>query len=103
MANDFKELADRTKAGWSDDTQRVYEAASTEFRTEVNEQARIGRALAEARKNRALTQPALSALTGVQQAEISRIESGLGNPTTATISRLAIALDLQFALVPVAH
>jgi len=45
-------------------------------------------------------QPALSAVTGVQQSEISRIESGAANPTVATISKLGGALDLKLALTP---
>ncbi|TFD74843.1 helix-turn-helix domain-containing protein [Cryobacterium fucosi] len=31
----------------------------------------------------------LSSATGIQQAEISRIERGIGNPTVATLSHLA--------------
>lgn len=99
MAKSFNELADRAKAGWSDDTQRVYEAASAEFTAEVNERAELGAALASARKARSLTQPALSDLTGIQQAEISRIERGAGNPTAATLLRLADALGQKLTLV----
>ncbi|PPF78903.1 hypothetical protein C5B96_13790 [Subtercola sp. Z020] len=56
--------------------------------------------LAAARKARSLTQPALSELTGIQQAEISRIERGTGNPTAATLLRLADALGQRVMLVP---
>lgn len=45
---------------------------------EVNERAELGAVLATARKARSLTQPALSELTGIQQAEISRTERGAG-------------------------
>lgn len=96
----FTELADRAKAEWSEGTRRVYEAASSEFATEVNERAELGAVLATARKARSLTQPALSALTGIQQAEISRIERGAGNPTAATLLRLADALGQKLTLVP---
>lgn len=101
MANSFKDLADRAKDGWSDDARAVYNAVSAELQAEVGEQVAIGKQLAAARKARALSQPALATLTGVQQAEISRIERGLGNPTAGTLSRLASALDLRFLLVPV--
>ncbi|WP_458040551.1 MULTISPECIES: helix-turn-helix domain-containing protein [Bacteria] len=47
-----------------------------------------------------MSQPALSAVTGIQQSEISRIESGAANPTVATISKLADALDLKLSLTP---
>lgn len=100
MAKDFKELADRAKASWTDDTRRVYEAASVEFTAEVDERAELGAMLASARKAKSLTQPALSQLTGIQQAEISRIERGVGNPTAATLLRLADALEQKLTLVP---
>ena len=101
MAKDFDELADRAKAAWSDDTRRVYEAASSEFAAELDERAELGAVLATVRRARSLTQPALSALTGIQQAEISRIERGVGNPTAATLLRLADALGQKLTLVPV--
>lgn len=44
------------------------------------------------RRKRRLTQRQLSAKSGVQQAEISRIEAGRGNPTVSTLSALAGAL-----------
>jgi len=101
MAKDFDELADRAKAAWADDTRRVYEAASSEFAAELDERAELGAVLATVRRARSLTQPALSALTGIQQAEISRIERGVGNPTAATLLRLADALGQKLTLVPV--
>ena len=100
MTKNFDELAGRAKAAWSEDTRRVYEAASSEFAAEVSERAALGAALATARKARLLTQPALSELTGIQQAEISRIESGTGNPTAVTLLRLADALGQKLTLVP---
>ncbi len=103
MAKNFNELADRAKASWSDDTRRVYEAASSEFIAEVKERAELGAVLATARKVRSLTQSALSELTGIQQAEISRIEQGVGNPTAVTLLRLADALEQKLTLVPVKH
>ncbi|TFC27168.1 XRE family transcriptional regulator [Cryobacterium sp. TMT2-18-3] len=41
------------------------------------------------------------ALPGFKQAEISRIERGLGNPTAATLSRLAAALGQKITLTRV--
>ncbi|RIJ77584.1 XRE family transcriptional regulator [Nakamurella silvestris] len=103
MAKDFNELADRAKATWSEETQGVYTAASSEFAAEVSERAELGALLATARKARSLTQPALSDLTGIQQAEISRIERGTGNPTASTLLRLADALGQKLTLVPVSR
>ena len=100
MAKSFNEIAERAKASWPEETRRVYEAAASEFVAEVNERAELGAALATARKARSLTQPALSELTGIQQAEISRIERGIGNPTATTLFRLAEALGQSLTLVP---
>ncbi len=100
MGNSFAELAAKMEAGWSEDARRVYEAAVTAFTTEMDERARLGAQLLAARRARGLTQPDLSALTGIQQAEISRIENGVGNPTAATLLRLADALGQRIALVP---
>jgi DNA-binding XRE family transcriptional regulator len=47
-----------------------------------------------ARIDRGLTQIELSELTGVSQADISRIERGAGNPTEATLQRLAASRKL---------
>jgi len=41
--------------------------------------------------------------TGIQQAEISRIERGAGNPTAATLLGLADALGQKLTLVPAKH
>lgn len=100
MAKSFDELAAAAKAGWSDDARRVYDAAVSAFDAKMDERAQLGAQLAAARKARGLTQPDLSALTGIQQAEISRIERGAGNPTAATLLRLADALGQRLTLTP---
>jgi len=54
------------------------------------------------RRRRRLTQRQLSAKSGIQQAEISRIEGGRANPTLDTISVLARSLggELRLAEAP---
>lgn len=99
MAESFERLAERAKAGWADDTRRVYEAATAVFESEVEQRARLGATLADVRHERGLTQVELSELTGIQQAEISRIERGVGNPTTTTLLRLSGALGRRLELV----
>lgn len=99
MAKNFSDLADRAKAGWSEDTRRVYDSASAEFIAEVDERAQLGTLLACVRKARSLTQLALSEISGIQQAEISRIESGTGNPTAETLLRLADAMGQRVTLI----
>ena len=53
------------------------------------------------RKRRKLTQRQLSALSGIQQAEISRIEGGRANPTFQTVQVLARALGARVRLVTI--
>jgi ribosome-binding protein aMBF1 (putative translation factor) len=100
MGKSFNELAAAAKAGWSEDARRVYDAAVSAFDAEMSEREQLGAQLAAARKARGLTQPDLSALTGIQQSEISRIERGAGNPTAATLLRLADALGQRLTLTP---
>lgn len=57
----------------------------------------------ELRQERGLTQQQLSALTGIAQSEISRIERGVISPTFRTLSRLADALGAEIRLVDVSE
>ena len=45
-----------------------------------------------------MTQQQLAAASGIRQSEISRIESGNGNPTLKTLSALTAALGVELAL-----
>ena len=101
MSKSFRDLSDRTKAGWSNDARTVYEAAAASFDSELSARAELGAQLAEARKSRHFTQPTLSSMTGIQQAEISRIERGVGNPTADTLTRLTAALGRKIVLAPI--
>jgi transcriptional regulator with XRE-family HTH domain len=57
---------------------------------------RLGRQLAERRRELHWTQTHLAELTGIRQSEISRIERAVGNPTLMTLSRLTSALRMDF-------
>jgi DNA-binding XRE family transcriptional regulator len=46
-----------------------------------------------------ITQKQLAEASGISQADISRYERGLGNPTRATIDALAVALGAHLELV----
>ena len=100
MSKNFKDLADRAKAGWSDDGRSVYAAAAVSFDAELNARAELGHLLTEARKASHLTQPALSDVSGIQQSEISRIERGVSNPTASTLNKIAAALGQKIVLQP---
>jgi ribosome-binding protein aMBF1 (putative translation factor) len=100
MTKKFSELAEEAKSRWSPDAHAMYDAASVVFEAELAARADLGAMLARARAERHLTQPDLSAASGVQQSEISRIERGLGNPTATTLARLAAALGQRITLEP---
>lgn len=56
--------------------------------------------LKEARVAKGISQRELSDLSGVPQAQISRIEAGTVDPRTTSLLALAHALDMELALVP---
>jgi len=58
----------------------------------------FGEAVADARRQRHLTQTSLAALSGIDQADISRIESGATSPNMSTVVRLAHALNARIRL-----
>jgi transcriptional regulator with XRE-family HTH domain len=60
----------------------------------------IAASLREARTAKGLSQRDLSALAGVPQAQISRIEAGTVDPRVTSLIAIANALDLELTLVP---
>ncbi len=59
-------------------------------------------ALVSARKSKQLTQKQLAERTGIDQSDISKIETGNANPALSTLKRLADGLDmvLKLELIP---
>jgi DNA-binding XRE family transcriptional regulator len=98
----YRSVADTAKAQWSTETHELSARLGAELAAEVDAQVKLGRDLAQMRGAAALTQEQLAARASVQQAEISRIERGFGNPTRDTLIRLAAAVGARVALVPVA-
>jgi len=90
--SDFmKELDDETRR---EGPEAVAEAAAMEA------QFKLAVELILLRRKRGLTQRQLSARSGIQQSEISRIEGGRANPTAATLAALARALGGELRIVP---
>ena len=54
--------------------------------------------LVQAREEAKLTQKDLAEKTGIYQADISKIERGIGNPSLLTLKRLADGLDMELEL-----
>ena len=55
-------------------------------------------AMIDARKQRNLTQKELAERTGIDQSDISKIETGNANPSLATLKRLAEGMDMVLKL-----
>lgn len=62
----------------------------------------IIRAIVDARTSQNLTQKELSARTGINQADISKLENGTRNPTINLLKRLAdgMGMSLKIEFVP---
>lgn len=74
-----------------------------EFGTLVNElppapNIELGDALLNARAKKNMSQKELSQITGISQADISRIEKGISNPSVQTLKRLAAALNQELQI-----
>ena len=52
------------------------------------------RAIVEARNSKNLTQKQLADLTGINQADISKLENGTRNPSIKLLQRLAEGMDM---------
>ena len=68
-----------------------------EFKTEYNNlqpEFDVIRAIIDARTTQNLTQKQLSEKTGINQADISKLENGTRNPTINLLKRLANGMDM---------
>ena len=68
-----------------------------EFKKEYNNlqpEFDVIRAIIDARTNQNLTQKQLSEKTGINQADISKLENGTRNPTINLLKRLADGMDM---------
>ena len=91
MAKTFAEYARERRASMDPegrDAQRFFRASYA-----------FGQAIYAARKSRGLRQSDLAELSGIAQADISRIERGQIAPTTPTLLKLADALGAQIQFV----
>ncbi|MGH2461643.1 MAG: helix-turn-helix domain-containing protein [Chloroflexota bacterium] len=66
----------------------------------AEQRARLATPLLALRLARRLSQSVVAQASGIQQADISRFERGLGNPTLKTLSALGKVLGFELAIVP---
>jgi DNA-binding XRE family transcriptional regulator len=59
----------------------------------------IGNLFSLERDKKGITQSELAKITNIHQAEISKIERGIGNPSIKTLERLAEGLGLRLELI----
>ncbi len=97
----YEEFATPARSAWGSMAVEISERLGRQLDQEISGQEALGRELRAARKAARLTQPELAQVSAVQQAEISRIERGLGNPTSDTLLKLTEPLGMRLALVPV--
>ncbi len=72
-----------------------------EFKKEwdaLETEAQVMRTLIDARLAAGMTQKQLSEKTGINQSNISKIERGTGNPSIATLERIASALGKKVSI-----
>ena len=72
-----------------------------EFKAEwdaLEPEFQIIKAMIDGRKEKNITQKELADLTGIAQADISRIENGNSNPSIQTLQRLAAGLGMRVKL-----
>lgn len=86
-----------------DDLDKIFEMdmKDQEFATAYNSlenEYKLIQAIIDARKSKRLTQKQLAEITGINQADISRIETGTSNPTINMIQRVADGLNMQLKL-----
>lgn len=94
----FDKYLEKRAAERTPDEQAVFDIASAHFET-VSAGLDLGAGLAVLRTEAGLTQIELSERSGIAQADISRIERGIGNPTAGTLNRLGDAVGAEVAWV----
>lgn len=94
-----------TSTNFRDFVNEVEESATPEERRLLDESRRrfgIGAKLLDRRLAAGMSQRQLAAASGVDQAEISRIERGQGNPTAQTLQALGAPLGVSLDFTDIA-
>ena len=89
MSKNFRDTLNRRLENDAE-FRKEYEALSPEYE--------IAKMLIACRNNGNLTQKQLSELTGIDQADISKIENGNANPSIKTLTRIASAMNMNLKI-----
>lgn len=99
MSSSFSQYADRVEKEASPEKRALLDITSVHFEDERSRLTSVPAALTIARARLGLTQQQLAEAAGMQQSEVSRIESGRANPTLQTLITLASSLGMRISLV----
>ena len=84
---------------WTDEldleTAKVYPEGGTVRKLAPAPNIAVGEAVLAARAKKDYTQKHLSARTGIEQSDISKIERGVANPSISTLNKIAVALGMH--------
>jgi ribosome-binding protein aMBF1 (putative translation factor) len=89
----------RTLNDYLQQSERANSTAIREARAVFAQAYGLARQIMELRQKHGLTQVQLSEATGIPQAQISKIERGVISPTSATLAKIAEALESDLRLV----
>lgn len=88
MSKNFRETL--AKEMQDPEFQREWEALEPEYQ--------VVRAILTNRKAQGMTQKELAAITGINQADICRLEKGEANPSLTTLKKIAKGLNLHLKI-----
>lgn len=87
---------------WTDEldieTETIYEDGELVRQEQIPANVHVGNALLAARAKADMSQVELASKSGINQADISRIERGLSNPSIGTLQKLASALGSELTI-----
>jgi ribosome-binding protein aMBF1 (putative translation factor) len=99
MGSKFSDYASSVDQTADREQRALLDAFGAHFEAERRLHFDIPTMLTAARKRAGLNQKQLADLSGVGQSEISRIESGQGNPTLDTLDRIVAPLGVRIVIV----
>lgn len=87
---------------WDDtldlDAEELWENGITVTTHTISAMESLAESLTQARVGAGMTQKQLAEITGIHQADISKIERGLANPSISTLQRLADGLQAELVV-----
>lgn len=89
MSKNFRETLN-ARLETDSEFRKEYEALAPEYE--------LAKMLIACRNSDNLTQKQLSELTGIDQADISKIENGNANPSIKTLTRIASAMNMNLKI-----